>query len=311
MDVAVGTQPRTVVELVKARSLLDQPPQQDLRQRAKGWLYRAYLYGGPRYLRQMKRWLRAEPSIRIVYYHRIGACDRVSKPSVCFEQELRYLKQNFECLTLRDLCWRLDAEERLSRPAAVITFDDGYRDNYTLAYPLLKLLGIPATFFVTTGYVGTQQVFPHDARAECQGWAGRSDWPKLQWEDVREMQASGMEIGSHTVTHANLGRCTAAQIQAEVEGSLADLKRELGDQPRAFCFPWGGENDRSDLAVAAIQKAGYYAAVTTTCGEVSQRSDRFQLPRIDVGNGKMDLLTVMARVHGFGCDRLARVLQRG
>jgi peptidoglycan/xylan/chitin deacetylase (PgdA/CDA1 family) len=271
-------------------------------------LYWLYLHAGPRRRRDGIRRRDGHQQIVIVYYHRIGACDHLTRPSESFRQDVDYLSTHFDCLTLHDLCTRLDEGRPLNRPLAVITFDDGYRDNYTLALPILKQAMVPATLFVSTGYIGTQRVFPHDERAVSAGRSLRADWPKLSWDDLRDMQDQGMEIGSHTVEHVSAARVPLPQLEHELSSSLQALNRELGVRPRAFCFPWGTASDIGPDAASAVRRAGYYAAVTTVPGEVSQQSDRFALPRIDLGNGAFTRGAMIARIHGFGRGRLARTL---
>lgn len=275
-----------------------------VRQRArhalKQCLFSLYLHGGCLQIRNAWQRMCRRPRIVIIYYHRVGPCDRLSIPLEFFRAQLAYLHRHYDCLTLHDLAMTLRAHESRSRPIAVVTFDDGYRDNFTHAFPALLAAKVPATFFVSTGFVGTDRVFPHDQRALSAGRAERDNWPKLTWDDLRQMQSAGMEIGSHTVSHANLGRVTPEVAQAEIQQSLAMLRQELGDAPRAFGIPWGQPDDFNEPAIAAMRAAGYYAAVTTIPRAVDQADDLFHLPRVDAGNGTMTHLATLAAVEGIG-----------
>jgi peptidoglycan/xylan/chitin deacetylase (PgdA/CDA1 family) len=235
--------------------------------------------------------------------------DVISKPTAEFREEMRYLAAHYDCLTMRELVERFRDHTPRRRKIAVVTFDDGYRDNFTNALPELQRAGVPATFFVSTGYVGTRRIFPHDTRAlEC-GTTIRDDWEKLHWEDLRVMQAAGMEIASHTVEHLSLGREPPPVVRREILNSLDRLQAELGKAPRCFSFPWGKPGDISDAAVKAIRETGYYAAVTTSPGVVRRGDDLFRLRRIDVGNGQASRLAVLAAIEGFG--RLFRLPRHG
>jgi peptidoglycan/xylan/chitin deacetylase (PgdA/CDA1 family) len=234
----------------------------------------------------------------IVYYHRIGGLDQLSKPAGDFRRDLAYFKRWYECISLAELCSRLQSGEPLRRRCVVITFDDGYRDNFTQALPLLQEAGIPATFYVSTGYMGTERVFPHDALA-----SGRdADFPKLSWDEVRRMEVAGFEIGSHTVNHTNLGKCDAATCHRELTDALADLQRELGPRPRAFSFPWGQPGDYTDEAIGEAKRLGYTSVVLAYGGWNTRGSDIFQLLRVDVGIGLLSHLGVQARVAGLQPD---------
>src|SRR5437899_113626 len=113
----------------------------------------------------------------------------------------------------------------LRRPCLAITFDDGYCDNYVEAVPALAEAGLHATFFVSTGFIGTDRVFPHDARGQDATDLGLvARFPKLTWDDLRAMQEAGHEIGSHTVNHVSLGQADDVEVRKEVEESLAQLR---------------------------------------------------------------------------------------
>ena len=276
-------------------------PRRLLRTALKQALFFLYLYCGWIYVRDLLLGMLGRGRVVIVYYHRVGWADVLSKPTRAFRADMRYLARNYECLTLSELVARLKSGAPIRHPVAVVTFDDGYRDNYCGAFPELLRAKIPATFFVTTGFIGTQRIFPHDARALARGVAVREDWAKMSWDELREMQNAGMEIGSHTVDHINMGQAL---------DSLAALQRELGPRDRAFCYPWGGPKDTSESADKAVREAGYYAAVTTIRGRVGRHDDLLKLRRIDLGNGHSTRLASRAAIEGCGCGWLARLLLR-
>jgi peptidoglycan/xylan/chitin deacetylase (PgdA/CDA1 family) len=237
----------------------------------------------------------------VLYYHRIGTADVLTKPAVEFGRDLKYLKRRYRCVSLAELCEKIRANVPLRRRSVVITFDDGYRDNFLEAAPLLKAARLPATFFVATGFIGTDRDFAHDLRdAAPNGEGGR--YPKLQWDDLKAMQAGGFEIAAHTVNHTNLGAAGQDVVELEVTASLAALNYQLGVRPRAFSFPWGKPDDISTAAVLAVKQAGYYAAASAYGGANGRGSDLFDIRRVDVGNGNLGRLAFKARVAGFDPD---------
>ena len=225
-----------------------------------------------------------------------------SKPSEEFRSELAYLKSKYECLSFAELCKRIRTDKPMRRRSAVITFDDGYRDNFTEAIPALKEAGMTATFFVATGFIETKREFAHDLRALKRGDIKALNFPKLTWNDLRSMEADGFEIGSHTINHTNMGSADQAAIECEVEDSLAALNRELGEKPRAFSFPWGKPQDMSEYAIEVAKRANYYSAVSAYGGANSRGANLFNIRRLDVGNGELSKLAVRARVAGFDAD---------
>jgi peptidoglycan/xylan/chitin deacetylase (PgdA/CDA1 family) len=274
---------------------------------AKGMLTLLYLYSGYLPLRDWLLSARGRSRAIVLCYHRIGTRDVLTKPPAEFQRDLEYLKRKFECVRLDELCRRLRANEPIRRPLAVVTFDDGYRDNYTEAAPVLKAVGVPATFFVATGYIGTERMFPHDAAAAGPphpAAPSAGDYPKLTWDDLRALEADGFEIGSHTVEHTDLGQVDEATLEREVTESLRMLTQELGSRRRAFAYPWGKPSNISQRSIEAVQQAGYYAAVSAYGGSNGRGSSRFLVRRFDAGNGRLPWLALRARIEGLDPDYL-------
>lgn len=263
----------------------------------KNLIFFLYLHCGYVQLRDAVRSLLGRSRGVVVYYHRVGGCDTLSKPAAAFADDLDYFSRHYRLLTLAAFCEELRAGKPRRRRTLVITFDDGYRDNYLTAVPALLAAGAPATFFVSTGFVDSPRLFPHDARS-----AGSQTHENLRWDDLKEMQASGFEIGSHTVDHVNLAQLEDAELASQARQSLQALDSRLGARPRAFAFPWGKPADISPVAVSAVRSAGYYAASSAFGGCNSRRSDPFDIRRVDVGNGSLSRWAVRARVAGFDPD---------
>src|SRR3984893_3154061 len=184
----------------------------------------AYLYSGYPCVRDFILSRLGLAPIVVLCYHRIGGCGSLSKTPDQFRRDLDYLRQHYDCITLRELCARLKTEVSCRRRAVVVTFDDGYRDNFTAAFPLLKAAKVPATFFVNPGFVGSDRMFPHDNRSAAEAFwrfgLGVDYW-KMSWDDLREIQSAGFEIGSHTINHVDLGKVETEVVKREVNDSLA------------------------------------------------------------------------------------------
>ena len=146
-----------------------------------------------------------------------------------------------------------------SRPV-VLSFDDGYADFYTAAYPILQAWGFRATSFIITGKVG---------------WGGY-----LTWAQMRQMQASGLiDFESHTVNHVELGLIALSRAQYEMQTSKAVLEAQLGRPIRFLCYPSGSYSYAVEQAAAAD---GYVAAFTTQPGSWESAGTRFALPRVRI-----------------------------
>ena len=291
----------------------------------KNAIFFLYLYCGYVQLRDFLLSRLGRSRAVVLYYHRVGGRDAMSKPVAGFRREIEYVKRRYECMSMAELCDRLESGAPLTRRTAVVTFDDGYRDNFTEAIPVLKQAGVTATFFVATGFIGTGREFPHDERALAAA-AGTSIasirrldtnppdkappvYEKLTWDDLRSMEADGFEIGSHTVNHANLGKGDESVIEREVRESLAALVAGLGPGPRAFSFPWGKPPDIPVRALHAVKSAGYYSACSAYGGSNSRGRDVFSIRRVDAGNGYLGNLAFEARIAGFDPDYLRLIVR--
>ncbi len=168
---------------------------------------------------------------------------------------------------------------------AVITFDDGYVDNLAACEELQKR-GMRATWFIVSGSVGREPAWPADGRP-----AGRL----LNAAELSEMEAGGMEIGSHTVSHTRLTELDDARLMQELAASKAALEDLLGAAVGSFAYPYGAWDER---CAAAVQQAGYAAACTTRTGWALRDNTPYQLRRLTVFN--TDTVSSFARKLYFG-----------
>jgi peptidoglycan/xylan/chitin deacetylase (PgdA/CDA1 family) len=179
-----------------------------------------------------------------------------------FVAQMRYLVDGgYHVVSLGALVDALEGRDTLPLPnrAVVITFDDGWENQYLHAFPILRRFGLTATFFVFTTPIGT-------------------DRKLMTWEQLRELQAAGMTIGSHTRTHPILPDYHAA-LHNEVEMSRADIAQHLGRAPDFFAYPFGAWDAES---AAWARTAGYRAARTYRGGAWNTPSDLYHLRAVPV-----------------------------
>jgi peptidoglycan/xylan/chitin deacetylase (PgdA/CDA1 family) len=160
----------------------------------------------------------------------------------------------------------------------VVTFDDGYRSVATLALPILRRYGLPATVFVPTDHVGT---------GEPMRWAGIDQWLGTEheaellpmgWSELAMLVEAGWEVGSHTRSHPRLTEIDDARLADELRGSRETCERELSLPCRTLAYPYGDHDRR---VVAAARAAGYEAACTLP-EDFPSHHDALRVPRVGV-----------------------------
>ena len=177
-----------------------------------------------------------------------------------FSRHLAYIAgKKYPAIPLVELVRRLRAGEALAGSIA-FTFDDGYHDNYTTVFPLLKQYNFPATIFVTTNLIGTP------------GYCSAIE--------LREMYDSGLvAIEPHTLSHPKLAKLSRAEADGEIRESRRVLEEVLGTTPTLFAYPYGSFTEET---VATTHDIGFAGAVTVEEGTVSPATDVFRLPRNSV-----------------------------
>jgi peptidoglycan/xylan/chitin deacetylase (PgdA/CDA1 family) len=242
-------------------------PPRSLTRSALGWIVRAAGY------------VRAGLDRRavIVGFHRVNdatAGDALTRGTRDYERFCRFFRSHFDVVPLRDILGRLETGQTLEGLLA-ITHDDGYRDNLEHAAPILAKLGLPATFFVSTGFIGSNVVAPWDrGLPEAPGW--------MTWDQVRELRALGFDIGAHTCTHADLGVLGAEEALAELVDSRRKLEHELGEPIDLFAYPFGGDANMTPQNRALVRQAGYRCCLSCRGGLARDGADPFELPRVPI-----------------------------
>lgn len=254
----------------------------------------------------------------ILMYHRVIRHPMIPGvyPDV-FEQQLIYLKQHFNVMNMKAYMAAQSAN-KLPANSIVLTFDDGHKDFYTAAWPLIKKHNLTASLFISTGFVDklcwlwpdllryilitTPETEFHipplghlalKADNILKTWNSLGDYcltleashrlqfiqdlaqqlkvtapeapvepfSPVSWDDLREMQQQGLDVGSHSVNHPILSAITSAQLEEELTESKNRIIKELGLAPQGICYPNGMAKDTSPQVEAVAQQYYDYGLV--------------------------------------------------
>jgi peptidoglycan/xylan/chitin deacetylase (PgdA/CDA1 family) len=181
-----------------------------------------------------------------------------------FADQMEWLAHNgFHTITLEDLNAYLGGERGLPARPVILTFDDGYADFYTTALPILRSHDFTAVAYVVSGFIG------------------RSGY--MTAAQVEAADRAGIEIGSHTVDHANLTTQSSINLSYQLSASKQALEQLLGHPVLSFCYPSGRFNAR---VVAAVRAAGYRDATTTMFRFVRTQKERYIWGRLRITGGE-------------------------
>lgn len=225
--------------------------------------------------------------VPILTYHRVHTFateytksipDETVEPAR-FAAEMRAVSRaGYHTITQTQLFGALFRGRSLPPKPVLVTADDGYADDVTQMLPVLRRLGMVATFYIITGRL-------HEA-----GF--------LSPAQVRALDRAGMDVGAHTRTHADLPTLPLASMRAEIAGSRRDLERVLGHPVAAFAYPYG----RFDATVVReVRRAGFALAVTTQGGTSESSLASLAMPRIHVGRAQTAAGILACLRAGGGC----------
>jgi peptidoglycan/xylan/chitin deacetylase (PgdA/CDA1 family) len=206
--------------------------------------------------------------VPILMYHHVAnapaGADAIrldlSVTPAAFGEQLDYLAAHgYHTIGLADLVERLQKGLALPAKPVVLTFDDGYDDNYSQAFPALRQHGFTGTFFLITDAVGNQEY--------------------MTWNQAIEMSRQGMSIEPHGRTHADLAASSASDQLWQIAGSQKILEEKLGQPIRFYCYPSGRYNAQT---ITTLRAQGYLAAVTTDYGATHSGADLLELTRVRI-----------------------------
>ena len=202
--------------------------------------------------------------IPVLMYHSISTIpgNTLGVPVQQFAEEMAWLhRQNYTTLSLEEFYEALVNKTPIPEKPIVLTFDDGYSDNYEAAWPILRPYGFKATFFVTTSSVGPGM---------------------MNWDQLNLLVHEGNSVASHTVHHYDLATLSSQQQADELSLSKKDVETHLSNRVNALCFPSGRYNQTT---LELMPKLGYTLGFTTESGKVHMGDNPQTLKRLRISGG--------------------------
>ncbi|TGU72338.1 polysaccharide deacetylase family protein [Geomonas terrae] len=239
------------------------------------------------------------PAATMLVYHRIeGGSAPLQPDSVTlteFQEQMRYItEEGYAPMTARELAALVEAGEEPPEKSVVVTFDDGYLDTYTHAFPELDFFRMPATVFLAAGHIGASTPFP---------WLGSDGGKPMDWQQVSKLQKAGIEIASHTYSHPFTPNLTKNELCLELERSKGTIEDKLGAPVHSLALPYSFpmRHPRWPSFRARLREAlnanDYVCCCTMQRGHIRPRDDVFALRRIPVGRDD-DLRLFRAKLEG-------------
>ncbi len=218
----------------------------------------------------------------IKHYHEKGK-DKIYLSYRRFEQQLNYLKTNqFQTVTFHDIANGLVSD---FRKKIILTFDDGYQDNYHYVFPLLKKYGFTAVIFLVT-------------RKTSNNWKKHPlepEFPLLSHKMIDEMSRYGIEFGGHTCTHPVLTEITGKHAQKEIERCKTDIEQITRKPCISFSYPYGATSQKVEQL---IKQAGYQFAVSTNTGSEFIQQNPLRIKRIII-SPKTNIISFKNKTSGY------------
>jgi peptidoglycan/xylan/chitin deacetylase (PgdA/CDA1 family) len=250
----------------------------------------------------------AERTLRVLMYHKVNDLwpNPTTVPTHVFEEQMGLLGElGYTPVPLDAVLDHYLRGKPLPPGAVLLSFDDGYRDNFVNALPILRRYGYPAVLFVPIGFLDDSRPLPHEESLRLLGIHNET----VDWDELAELEAGGIRIESHGIGHRPLSELDPAEATREIALSKLRLEEKLGREVEAFAYVKGSLADYHPEHASLVQQAGYRIAFSSVSGANGPRSDRFRLRRYNVEpypartfelvlSGACDLIAVKDTVAG-------------
>lgn len=215
----------------------------------------------------------ANSKIPILTYHSIDDSGSIISVSPAkFRRQMELLKEvAYKTISLKEIVEHIRNRKVFPKKSIAITFDDGFKNVYYEAFPILKEFGFTATIFLVTGDCGKKNRWDSHSR-------NIPNIDLLCWDEIIEMSDKGMDFGAHTMSHSNLSGLSIEKATEEIVNSKSMIQKHLKKDILFFAYPYGSQT----VEIKGIIKGKFYGACSTGMGFVTLKSDVYSLPRIEM-----------------------------
>ena len=220
-------------------------------------------------------------ALRVLMYHKVNDVPEnpLSVPVGLFDEQMAVLGElGYQVVSLDAVLDHIAGIRPLPPGAVLITFDDGYRDILENALPVLRRYGYPAVIFVPIGYLDDAQPLPHEEHLAAQGIVNGT----LRWEELPELEAGGIRVESHGISHRPLADLDVDEAAREITLSKLRLEERLGRPVPAFAYVKGSEAHYRPVHLSLLKQAGYEIAFTSVSGGNRAEMDPLRLHRYNI-----------------------------
>lgn len=219
--------------------------------------------------------------IRVLVYHSIKDALRSEDPlritvsPRLFERHIRYLiLSGYKIVSVNSMLDYVTGKRDITGREVVLTFDDGFADTFDVAVNVLEKNKVTATYFFITDYIDKAGMFPESDNEHLYG-------SLVTWDDVSKLVSMNMSVGSHTLSHINLGSISddKNRLREEIRTSKTRLEERLNTPVKYFAYPFGSKKSYNSVIEEIVRESGYEAAFTNILGSNKKGDNLFKLKR--------------------------------
>jgi peptidoglycan/xylan/chitin deacetylase (PgdA/CDA1 family) len=201
-----------------------------------------------------------------------------------FESQMDFLlKNNFQSLSLEEYADIANGNKTPTGRSVLITFDDGFNDNYTIAWPIAKKYGMKLNFFITTRYIGCNTPISLYKNSEFVDYHINKYcdlWRQLTWDELHDLKNQGANIELHGHNHLCYNKCKPSDVNEDIITSINVFKKNMMHQPQFFAIPYGNIFSYNNYIIDSLKQNNIKIIFSTVIGRTRLPSNKLPFHRL-------------------------------